>query len=88
MVINEHGRRKAVTKLEAAVKQLVNKPAVGDLTALRHLVSLTQSAEEQAVQTPHPNAPLSEDDQKIVQGILDRLGNGNLGGNQNEPDSK
>ena len=37
VVINEHGRRRTVTKLEAALKQLVNKAASGDLRALAQL---------------------------------------------------
>ena len=86
VVINEHGQRKVVTKLEAAVKQLVNKSAAGDLAALRQLSALVQSAEEQALQVPVSNAPLSEDDQKIVQGILERFGNG--GGDGNETDNQ
>ncbi len=34
VVINEHGQRKTVTKLEAALKQLANKAASGELRAL------------------------------------------------------
>ena len=37
VTITENGRRKTVTKLEAALKQLVNKAAAGDLRALHHL---------------------------------------------------
>lgn len=88
VVINEHGQRRVVTKLEAAVKQLVNKSAAGDLAALRQLSALVQSAEEQAAQTPPVNAPLSEDDQKVVQGILERFSNGNLEGEQNDIENK
>ena len=40
VVINEGGQRKTVTKLEAAVKQLANKAASGDLGALRQLFML------------------------------------------------
>jgi Family of unknown function (DUF5681) len=86
VVINEHGQRKVVNKLEAAVKQLVNKSAAGDLAALRQLSALVQSAEEQAAQAPVTNAPLSEDDQKVVQGVLERFDIG--GGNENETDNK
>src|SRR5580698_10326440 len=35
VVINEHGQRKTISKLEAAVKQFVNKAASGDLRALQ-----------------------------------------------------
>jgi Family of unknown function (DUF5681) len=75
VIINENGQRKVVTKLEAAIKQLVNKAAAGDLRALQHLASLVQSAEDQAAQTPPADAFLSEDDQKVVQGILERFAN-------------
>ena len=37
VVIKENGVRRTVTKLEAAVKQLVNKAASGDLVAIRQL---------------------------------------------------
>ena len=37
VVINENGRRKEITKLQAAVKQLVNKAASGALRALNQL---------------------------------------------------
>jgi hypothetical protein len=38
VVINESGKRKTITKLEAAIKQLTNKAASGDLKALQLLV--------------------------------------------------
>src|ERR1700680_2347270 len=45
VVINENGQRKTVTKLEAAIKQLVNRAASGELPALRHLVELARDSE-------------------------------------------
>jgi len=86
--INENGQRKVITKLEAAVKQLVNKAASGDLRALRHLADLVASAEERGTQPPAAEAAMSEDDQKVVQGILERLGNENRGGEEDESDCK
>jgi hypothetical protein len=88
VIINENGQRKVITKLEAAVKQLVNKAASGDLRALRHLADLVVSAEERAAQAPVADAAISEDDQKVVQGILERFGNGNVGGEEDEIDSQ
>ena len=44
VIINENGHRKVITKLEAAVKQLVNMAAGGDLRALRHLADLVARA--------------------------------------------
>jgi hypothetical protein len=88
VIINENGQRKVITKLEAAVKQLVNKAASGDLRALRHLADLVASAEERAAQAPVADAAISEDDHKVVQGILKRFGDGNIGGEEDEVDSK
>ena len=88
VVINENGKRKMITKLEAAIKQLVNKAATGDLRALRHLADLVASAEERAVQAPVAHTTVSEDDQKVMQGILERFNNGNRGGEDDEMDRK
>src|SRR5713101_5484945 len=51
VIINENGRRRKITKLEAALKQLTNKAAAGDLKALQLLSALARSAEERALQT-------------------------------------
>lgn len=84
VVINEHGQRRVVTKLEAAIKQLVNKAAGGDLAALRQLSALVQSAEEQATQSLTANWALDEDDQNVIKGILERFGNTSHGGGKYE----
>jgi Family of unknown function (DUF5681) len=44
--ITENGGRKVITKLEAAMKQITNKAAGGDLAALRLLAALVRSADE------------------------------------------
>jgi len=88
VIINENGQRKVITKLEAAVKQLVNKAASGELRALRHLADLVSSAEERAAQAPVTNTAISEDDQKVVQGILERFSKGNIGGEEHKTDSQ
>jgi hypothetical protein len=73
VVINENGRRRTVTKLEAAVKQLVNKAAGGDLRALRHLTELARDAEaKQNLAEVQPDA-LNELDRTVMQGILQRF---------------
>ena len=73
VVINENGRRQTVTKLEAAVKQLVNKSASGDLAALRQLVMLVQMAEERVLEGAAPTAVLEEADQKVMLSIVRRF---------------
>ena len=72
VVINESGIRKTVTKLEAAVKQLVNKAASGDLVAMRQLSSLAGSAEIEP-QADQNGSTLEEADQKIVNRLLKKL---------------
>jgi hypothetical protein len=49
VVVNENGARKTVTKLEAAIKQLVNKAASGDLRALQQFIALAREAEPQRI---------------------------------------
>jgi uncharacterized protein DUF5681 len=74
VVINENGRRKTVTKLEAALKQLVNKAATGDLRALRHLTELAQDAEkQQSLNTSNVKEELNELDREVMEGILRRF---------------
>ena len=45
VVINEGGRRKTVTKLVAALKQVANKAASGDANTLRLLITIVQLME-------------------------------------------
>jgi hypothetical protein len=82
VVINEHGKRKTVTKLEAALKQVTNKAASGELKALQLLAALVRSAEERSSQTAAPNSELDEVDEKVLSGILKRLESTNNGGQE------
>jgi len=73
ITIKENGRRRTVTKLEAALKQLVNKAAAGDLAALRHLIALAHDAEAQQNLRDTQLQDLSELDHDVMQGILRRF---------------
>ena len=86
VVINEGGKRKTITKLEAALKQLTNKAASGELKALQLLAALARSAEERAIQAPAPNSALEEVDEKVVLGILKRLEATSKGDQEDETD--
>src|SRR5712692_5712185 len=66
VVINENGRRKTITKLEAAIKQLTNKAASGELKAFQLFAALVRSAEERALQAVAPNSSLEEVDERVV----------------------
>jgi hypothetical protein len=84
VVINENGKRKTVTKLEAAIKQLTNKAASGELKALQLLAALVRSAEERGIQAAVPDSALEEVDEKVVLGILKRLEATNKGDQEDE----
>jgi hypothetical protein len=72
IVINENGRRKVVTKLEAAIAELVRKATSGDGHAIRYLCQLVTSAEERSV-VVEPTPQLSETDQRVMNSILKRF---------------
>ena len=72
VVISENGRRKVMTKLEAAVAELVRKATSGDGHAIRYLCQLVTSAEERSV-VVEPATQFSETDQKVMANILKRL---------------
>jgi hypothetical protein len=72
VVINENGRRKVITKLEAAITQLVNKAASGDAHAMRYLCHLVNSAEERSV-VVEPITQFSDADRKVMDNILKRF---------------
>jgi hypothetical protein len=73
VVINEQGQRKTVTKLEAAVKQFVNKAASGDLRALQMLVTLAREAEATGNLQSTERSEIGEIDQRVLQGIFKRF---------------
>ncbi len=73
VVVSENGRRKTITKLEAALKQLVNKAASGELRALRQLLELARDAEGRQNLPGIPNAVLNDLDHEVIQGILERF---------------
>jgi hypothetical protein len=72
VVINENGRRKEITKLQAAVKQLVNKAASGDLRALNQLIGVMHYAEQRAAEETVPDEVLNEQDEQVMLTILKR----------------
>jgi hypothetical protein len=72
VVIDANGKRKTVSKLEAAIAQLVSKAMSGDAHAIRYLCQLVTSAEERSV-VVEPTTQLSETDQKVMANILKRF---------------
>ena len=69
----ENGKKKIITKLEASLKQLVNKAASGDLRAFSEVKAMAISVEQSANQdTTEQQEGLNELDQKAVLNILKR----------------
>jgi hypothetical protein len=73
VVINEGGRRKTVTKFEAAMKQLANKAASGDLRASKLLISVLRMVEEQSPSPAEPSKTSKESDEKVLQSVMKRF---------------
>jgi Family of unknown function (DUF5681) len=91
VVVNENGKRKTITKLEAAITQLMNKAASGELKAVQLLTALVRTAEERALQVAAPDSDLEEVDERVVLGILKRLESKSTGGDaddENETDTQ
>lgn len=71
--VNEHGRRRKITKLEATAKQIANQSASGDPRSVKLGMELAQKAEERLSRSPSPSAQLSETDSQIAARFIARL---------------
>jgi hypothetical protein len=61
IVVTENGRRKRITKLEAAVKQLVNRAAAGDARPMQLLLALVQACDSRPPPSSGPEEPAAAD---------------------------
>jgi hypothetical protein len=61
VAVTENGRRRRITKLEATVKQLVNRAASGEARSLKLLFTLVQASEARPPQ-PDPEQPTEADE--------------------------
>jgi hypothetical protein len=73
VIINENGRRKVISKRQAACTQLVNKAASGDLKAVQILTVLERFTEERATQNTASNCATEEVDARVLLGIVERM---------------
>jgi hypothetical protein len=72
VAINENGRRRRITKLEAAVKQLVNRAASGEARATQLLLALVQANEARPAQQDARR--VSDADSIVMAELTRRLG--------------
>jgi uncharacterized protein DUF5681 len=86
VTVNESGRRKTITKLEAMSKQLVNKAASGDPRATQLLMQMIQMFEGRSDQ-PTQDAVIEEADELIMQQLFIRIGDMVRGGSDGHSDA-
>jgi Family of unknown function (DUF5681) len=72
VTVNEGGRRRSISKLEAMSKQLVNKAASGDPRATQLLMQMLQMFEGRFERTT-PEAVIDEADERVVQQLFVRI---------------
>jgi hypothetical protein len=73
VIANRNGHRKSVTKLEAALQQLVNKALSGDLRASRQLMELVRHAEDKQQVAGREAPVINQLDQQVMEDILRRF---------------
>ena len=71
VTVKENGRLRRITKLEAAVKQLVNRAAAGETRVTQALLALVQAHEQKPLRTGGEFS--SEADDAIIAGLMRRL---------------
>ena len=79
VVVTENGRRRPITKLDAAAKQLANRAAAGDLKAIQQLIMLAQWVEGRSEALAPPAETLTDADREVIAAIYARLININNG---------
>lgn len=69
--INENGKRRTISKLDAAAKQMANKAAQGDQRALGQLLAIAALLDERAAGAV--TLPLEEADEHVANLIVERI---------------
>ena len=73
VMVNENGKRQSISKLEVAVKQLVNKAAAGDLRSMMQLLPLVQLVEGRAEAAAASTPSVVEADRTMMSSIAERF---------------
>ena len=71
--IEENGKSKKVTKLEAAIKQLADKAASGEFKAVQLLTALVRTVEGRETEVPAEEPVLDQADEKVWHSIVKRV---------------
>ena len=73
VIVNENGKRRSISKLEAAFKQLLNKAASGDHRSIQLLMQITQAVEQRAEEVGTPQVAATEADQSVMTSLMKRV---------------
>ena len=73
VAVNENGRRRTISKLEAMIKQLANKGASGNLQVARLVMEFLQQAEARAEASVDQPIAVGEDDRQVMERTLQRI---------------
>lgn len=81
VAINENGKRKIISKMEAVVTQIVNKAASGDARATQQFIQLVFMLEGKQDLNRESDIAISADDLDVMRNIAARLKKSMDGGN-------
>lgn len=84
VTVNENGRRRKMTKSQAAATQLVNKAVSGDIKAFPLLLNETRSYEAE-VERNAPASPIADpDDLQVLESMIRRIRESDVPAGQTE----
>jgi hypothetical protein len=73
VVITENGQQKEISKLEAAAKQLANRAAGGDLTAIQRVGQLALLLEDRKADDSNSGVINQRTDRLLIETLVQRL---------------
>jgi hypothetical protein len=73
VIVAENGGRRTISKRRAAIMQLVNRSAKGDLRALKILLDMLQEIERRTEPASPETSSFSETDKKVIAQLKARL---------------
>jgi hypothetical protein len=74
VAVTENGKRRKISRMEAAIIQLMNKAAAGDPKATQTFLPLIQAIERRSIQ-PAPTEAEERAEQQIIGNLIERIRN-------------
>ena len=72
-VTQTDGKRRAISKLQAAATQHANKAAQGDPRSIAQVLKRAEAIDSEADRQSPPRTLICEDDQKVIAHVLERM---------------